>query len=156
MQTVAAPLRLDIQAVVSLAQLEAHCFPDPWDEATFAAAFGRPVFVAYGIPGGTGLHAYLTAYLVGDELEIVNIAVAPELRGRGLGTRLLGHVLQQADKMGINQVYLEVRAGNVPARRLYARHGFAVVGTRKRYYTDTGEDAQVMVRQRAAAGAETI
>ena len=43
--------------------------------------------------------------------------------------------------------YLEVRAGNVPARRLYQRHGFREAGVRKQYYPDNGEDALVMVRE---------
>jgi ribosomal-protein-alanine N-acetyltransferase len=156
METTAAPIRLAAGDAPALARLEARCFPDPWEEAAFAAAFARPAFAAYGLPGEEGLRAYLTAHVVGDELEILNIAVAPEFRGQGLGSRLLGHVLQQADKMGINQGYLEVRAGNVPAKRLYARHGFFVVGTRKRYYSDTGEDALVMVRRSAATGDETF
>lgn len=156
METAAPPVRLNGRDAPALACLEARCFPDAWDEAAFAAAFGRSVFVAYGLRHGLELTAYLTAHVVGEELEILNIAVAPEWRGQGLGTRLLGHVLQEADKLGINHGYLEVRAGNVPAKRLYARHGFAVVGTRKRYYSDTGEDALVMVRETARPGSETI
>lgn len=141
------PRRLGPSDAAGLAALEACCFPDPWSAATFTAAFARPVFAAFGMFDERGMAAYATVHLVGDELEILNIAVVPHLRGRGLGGRLLGYVLQQADKMGMNRGYLEVRAGNVPARRLYARHGFQVVGVRQRYYADSGEDALVMVRQ---------
>lgn len=151
-----APYRLQAGEAGELARLEARCFPDPWDEPTFVAAFARPIFAAFGLAGGDGLSAYCTVHVVLDELEIINIAVAPEFRSRGLGTKLLGFVLQHADKLGINRAYLEVRAGNLPARKLYARHGFAVVGLRKGYYADTGEDALVMVRLRAPAGAETM
>lgn len=156
METANAPYRLSEGDAPALARLEACCFPDPWDEAAFRSAFARPAFRAFGLPGGEGLSAYCTVHVVADELEIINIAVAPNLRGRGLATGLLSAVLRHADKMGINQAYLEVRTGNVPARKLYARHGFAVVGLRKGYYTDTGEDALVMVRRQAPAGAETI
>jgi len=145
------PRRLGPADAASLAALEARCFPDPWSAEIFAAAFVRPVFAAFGIFGPEGLAAYATVHLVAGELEILNIAVAPERRGRGLGGQLLGHVLQHADKVGINRGFLEVRAGNVPAKRLYARHGFVVVGARKRYYADTGEDALVMVRQAGPA-----
>lgn len=141
------PRRLGPADAAGLAALEASCFPDPWNEASFVRAFARPAFAAFGMFGPEGLAAYATVYFVGDELEILNIAVVPAWRGRGIGGRLLDHVLQQADKMGMNRGYLEVRAGNVPARRLYARHGFQIVGTRKRYYADTGEDALLMVRQ---------
>lgn len=141
------PVRLGPGDAASLAELEARAFPDAWDEAAFVAAFARPAFAAFGIRQGDRLAAYATFHFLGDEFEVINIAVDPGLRGRGLASRLFGHVLQHTDKAGMNQGYLEVRAGNVPAKRLYLRHGFAVVGVRKRYYADTGEDALVMVRQ---------
>ena len=145
-----SPRRLEPDDVPDLAQLEAACFPDPWSEAVLLAAFVRPIFAAWGIDGPEGLVAYITLHLIGDELEVLNIAVDRAWRGQGLGTRLLGHVLQQTDKMGMNRGYLEVRAGNEPAKRLYLRHGFVVTGRRERYYADSGEDALVMVRDTAA------
>lgn len=146
------PVRLGPESAAALAALEARCFPDAWDEAAFVAAFGRKAFVAFGIPGEAGLWAYTTLHFLGEEFEVLNIATDPARRGCGLASRLFGHVLQQTDKMGMNQGYLEVRAGNVPAKRLYLRHGFHVVGVRKRYYPDNGEDALVMVRTAPPAG----
>ncbi|UJX40598.1 ribosomal protein S18-alanine N-acetyltransferase [Desulfovibrio sp. JY] len=148
----APPMRLGPEHARALAELEGRTFPDPWDEAAFAAAFARPAFAAFGIPAGEGLVAYATFHFLGDEFEVINIAVDPAMRGRGLATALFAHVLQRTDKMGMNRGYLEVRAGNVPARRLYARHGFTVAGARKRYYPDNGEDALVMVRETGQAG----
>jgi len=147
-----ALLRLDSGHVRTLAVLEARCFPDPWSEAAFAAAFSRPAFAAFGLMVGEELAAYVTLHFLGDEFEVLNVATAPERRGQGLATTLFAHVLQVAGKMGMNRGYLEVRAGNVPAKRLYLRHGFAVVGVRKRYYSDTGEDALVMARESGPAG----
>lgn len=147
----AGPGRLGPDSAPVLAALEACCFPDPWDEAAFVAAFGRPAFAAFGIPGGAGLLAYATFHFLEGEFEILNIATASGQRGRGLATELLAHVLQGTDKMGMYRGYLEVRAGNIPARRLYFRHGFSVVGVRKRYYNDNGEDALVMVRESGPA-----
>lgn len=142
-----APVRLGPDSAPALAALEARCFPDPWDTAAFCAAFDRKPFVAFGLPGPEGLAAYATLHFLDGEFEVLNIAVEPSLRGQGLATRLFAHVLQQADKMGMNRGYLEVRAGNVPARRLYVRHGFVAVGRRKGYYPDNHEDALVMVRE---------
>jgi ribosomal-protein-alanine N-acetyltransferase len=147
------PVRLGIEDAPALAALEGRAFPDAWDAASFVAAFARPAFAAFGVYGEGGLVAYATFHFLGDEFEVINIAVAPELRGRGLATLLFAYVLQQTDKMGMNRGYLEVRAGNVAARRLYARHGFSVVGARKRYYPDNGEDALVMVRETTLAAA---
>ena len=146
------PQRLGPEYAGALARLEARCFADAWSEADFLAAFARPAFAAFGIADGEGLVAYAIFYFLGDEFEVINVGTAEEQRGRGLATTLFAHVLQETDKMGMNRGYLEVRAGNVPAKRLYVRHGFAVVGVRKRYYSDTGEDALVMVREIAAPG----
>ncbi|WP_300156060.1 ribosomal protein S18-alanine N-acetyltransferase [Solidesulfovibrio sp.] len=149
----AAPVRLGPESAQALADLEARCFPDSWDAAAFAAAFDRAPFAAYGVADGEGgLAAYATFHFLGDEFEVISIAVDPALRGRGLGGRLFGHVLQQVDKMGMTRGYLEVRAGNAPAKRLYLRHGFAAVGVRRRYYPDNGEDALVMVRESTGTG----
>ena len=140
--------RLGPESAPALAALEARCFPDPWDTAAFEAAFGRKAFAAFGVADGAGgLAAYATFHFLGDEFEVLNVAVAPELRGRGLAGALFGQVLQLVDKMGMTRGYLEVRAGNVPARRLYQRHGFHEAGVRKQYYPDNGEDALVMVRE---------
>jgi ribosomal-protein-alanine N-acetyltransferase len=81
---------------------------------------------------------------VADEAEILNIAVRPGLREAGLGSHLLGMILQISAKMGMKAAHLEVRASNVPAQRLYAKFGFEQVGVRPKYYPDTGEDAFLM------------
>lgn len=148
----AAPERLGVADAQALAALEGACFPDAWDAPAFAVALARPHVRAYGIRDGDTLAAYGVFHFLGDEFEVINIAVAPTRRGQRLGSRLFGHVLQQADKAGMLQGHLEVRAGNEPAKRLYLCHGFAVVGVRKRYYPDTGEDALVM-RREAGQGA---
>ncbi len=155
MQTSAAslPRRLGPENAGELAALEARCFPDPWSASDFAAAFGRPAFAAFGIADGGVLVAYATFHFLGDEFEILNIATDPVRRGEGLASALLGHVLRETDKMGMYRGYLEVRSGNAPAKRLYSRHGFAVIGMRKRYYSDNGEDALVMARDAALADA---
>jgi ribosomal-protein-alanine N-acetyltransferase len=154
MPVLSDPERLGPGDAAALAELEARTFPDAWNEAAFAAALGRPVFAAFGLRQGRGLAAYATFHFLGEEFEVINIATDPGLRGRGLASRLFGHVLQQTDKAGMNQGYLEVRAGNIPAKQLYLRHGFAVVGVRKRYYPDNGEDALVMVRTAGQTGSE--
>ena len=155
MQTpdIRSPERLGPQQAKALAELEAACFPDAWNAEAFTAAFGRPAFAAFGLARESGgLAAYVSLHLLGDEFEILNVATDPALRGRGLASRLFAHVLQHIDKMGMNRGYLEVRAGNVPAKRLYLRHGFVVAGVRKRYYSDNGEDALVMVRTTGQPG----
>jgi ribosomal-protein-alanine N-acetyltransferase len=85
-------------------------------------------------------------WLVFDEIHINNLAVRPALRGRGIGTALLHHVLAEARTLGARRATLEVRASNDGARRLYERLGFYVAGTRKNYYSHPVEDALILWR----------
>ncbi len=75
------------------------------------------------------------------EAEILNLAVAPDARRRGTGTRLLAAALEAARAAGARSVSLEVRASNRPAIAFYERHGFRPTGRRRKYYTDPREDA---------------
>jgi ribosomal-protein-alanine N-acetyltransferase len=68
-----------------------------------------------------------------DEEELLLVAVRPETRGRGLGTRLIGSYIECARRRGVRRIFLEMRANN-PAHSLYRRCGFAAIGTRPRYY----------------------
>jgi ribosomal-protein-alanine N-acetyltransferase len=75
-----------------------------------------------------------------DETHIINMAVHPDYRGAGIGKRLMQHVLNDEDVF-----FLEVRASNETAKKMYEKYGFSVISTRKAYYAD-GEDAYVMRR----------
>lgn len=88
--------------------------------------------------------AFCAFWLVVDQAHINNLAVRPELRGRGLGTQLLAAVIAEAAHLGASALTLEVRASNAPAIQLYQRAGFKKVGDRKNYYTKPVEDALVL------------
>ena len=142
-------------------ELERRCFTLPWSEDQCRAAFAQPAFAAFGLWEGPRLAAYISLYLLGapaspdyapcGELEILNLAVEPESRRRGLGRRLLLLALQAGRKMGMQKALLEVREHNVAALALYRACGFAEAGRRRRYYADTGEDALVLERPLAEA-----
>lgn len=91
------------------------------------------------------LVAYCGLYFAADEGEITNVAVLPECRRQGVADALLEHVLDAAHKLGLSQIFLEVRASNVPAQELYKKHGFIHQGIRKNFYRDPKEDAVVMM-----------
>jgi len=90
---------------------------------------------------------YLCLWEVADELHITNLAVHPRFRRRGVARSLLGEVLAEARRDGRRVVVLEVRPSNREARGLYESFGFRVIGRRRGYYYDTGEDALVMEAQ---------
>lgn len=126
--------------------LESACFPQPWSQEQLRQGLESGVLkVVAAMTEETGpLVGYLSYYMVADEAEIVNLAVAPPWRRQGLGRSILGVVLQKWHEAGINAAYLEVRAGNAAARALYSSVGFLPAGVRRKYYPDTGEDAILM------------
>jgi [ribosomal protein S18]-alanine N-acetyltransferase len=80
----------------------------------------------------------------GDEAELLNLAVAPMHRRRGVGTILLNRALDDARQFGARTVFLEVRASNRVARAMYAGRGFEQAGRRQRYYRRPVEDALIL------------
>lgn len=123
----------------------------PWSEEQCRLAFQQPCFAAFGLARGPRLVAYISVYHTSDELEILNLGVIPSERRRGHGRRTLEMALQVARKMGIAKAALEVRAGNHPAISLYESCGFVKTAVRPHYYSDTGEDGLVYVRQISAS-----
>ena len=88
---------------------------------------------------------YLVARMVAGEAEILHVEVAAGFRNQGVGTALLGELLKMVE---LEKVFLEVREGNVGARKLYAKLGFEVTGRREGYYAQPREDAVLMMWQR--------
>jgi [ribosomal protein S18]-alanine N-acetyltransferase len=82
---------------------------------------------------------------VAEQIHINNLAIRPELRGQGLGSRLLQAVIAEAALLGASRATLEVRRSNLPAIRLYERAGFSQAGVRPNYYSKPIEDALVLV-----------
>ncbi len=124
-----------------LAAAEAGIFSDAWSEAALCAHLASPLSFSLilcmdGAPVG-----YLLAAGVPPESELYRIAVLPEWRGTHAGYALLAAYLGTASTEGYDRFFLEVRASNTPARRLYEKAGYAVIGTRRHYYKDPKEDA---------------
>ena len=89
---------------------------------------------------------FIVARQAADELEILNLAVAPAARRQGVGKALLQGVLTHAAARGVHQVFLEVRALNFAAQGFYQAQGFAIAGRRANYYTSPAEDALLLAR----------
>lgn len=127
-----------------LAGLERRCFSDPWPPTAFVSALRTPHMHAFVVEVDGRIVAYFLGRAVAGEGEILNLAVAPEARGQGLGTWVLEQGLGRLRAAGAGEVFLEVRAGNRAARALYRRHGFREVGRRHEYYRQPVEDALVL------------
>jgi ribosomal-protein-alanine acetyltransferase len=87
---------------------------------------------------------FIVARKIADEIEILNFAVSPELRERGIGALLLQETLAWAKAFEASHAILEVRASNVAALRFYEHHNFQTVGRRSRYYNSPIEDALLL------------
>jgi ribosomal-protein-alanine N-acetyltransferase len=88
-----------------------------------------------------------SAYVVIDEVQIDNVAVAERLRRKGIASSLITEGLSIAYQRGARSAVLEVRSANLPARLLYERHGFLIAGIRHDYYHDPSDDALIMTRE---------
>jgi ribosomal-protein-alanine N-acetyltransferase len=137
----------------ALAGLEAACFTHPWTQAQIAEEMGvappAGVFVLEAPPRAepTGICAYCAFRLVFDEMHVMNVAVAPPARRRGLARRLLAFALRRAARAGARVAFLELRAGNREALALYESLGFRARSRRRAYYQQPLEDALVLVRE---------
>jgi len=155
--------RTDLDAVLAI---EERAFPQPWSrnffEKELAASQAACTVAVLGVDGRAAVHVaasdkrihvaasdkriivgYTVCWRVLDELHLLNVAVHPGHRGGAIGRRLVEAVLDDGRETGARVVYLEVRAGNVAARRLYRRLGFRDLGVRRAYY-GPGQDAIVM------------
>lgn len=134
----------DLDGVMAI---EGVSFPTPWSPGMFEEDFDRlfsDTLTAEG-PGGEVL-GYAVCWTIAGESHLLNIAVHPGSRGRGIGRALLAECIRRSARRGASRIFLEVRAGNEAAQRLYRSAGFVFRGVRKGYYTDTGEDAVVLDR----------
>ena len=87
---------------------------------------------------------YMGAWLLLGEAQVTNVAIMPEYRGKGIGTKMLETYIGVLKEQGITAMTLEVRPSNTAAIGLYHKFGFRSVGLRKGYYQDNGEDAMIM------------
>lgn len=133
--------RVDVEEV---GVIEAASFASPWSSTSFLFEMGRGGAWARVVADSEGrVVGYMVARLFVDVWHILDIAVTPEWRRRGVARLLMSDFLASAHPRGI-EFTLEVRTGNVAAIALYADLGFEVVGSRRGYYADTGEDALLM------------
>jgi len=135
------PMRpADLDAVLEIERL---ANPSPWTAGHFRDELQNRYSSVDLLLVGEQVAAYICSWKIVDEMQIQNVATAPEFRRRGLAAQLLKAVLEQAVGDGIRKVFLEVRIGNNAARALYEKFGFVDRGIRASYYADK-EDALIM------------
>jgi len=134
------------QDLEQVLEIETESFPRPWSRGLFEKELLTPFarsLVAAEVSSGKIL-GYLCFWVVGQETHILNLAVHPQYRRRGIGGLLLRQGLEDCRKKGVELITLEVRRSNYKAISLYRSFHFQPQGIRRRYYTDSGEDAVIM------------
>ena len=134
--------------------IERAAFTDPWSRRAFQDLLSQPHVRARVVDGPDGVAGYALASVVADEGEILNFAVEPAARGRGLGHIMLDALLDMFRREGASRVFLEVRESNEAALHLYQSAGFRSRATRRAYYRNPIENAITMVLDLARSDAE--
>lgn len=134
-------IELGVPDVQELMELEKLCFAYHWTVEQFRLGLERKAFVTLGGREGDQLVGYIAFSLIEDEMEILNLAVHPDFRRRGLGDNLLSEAFCVCRERNIAKSFLDVKASNIAAITLYEKFGYKKIGVRKKYYPDTKEDA---------------
>ena len=132
-----------------LAQLHGASFAQGWGESEFETMLSERNTLVHRLRLGRKTIGFAVSRIGADEAEILSVAVDPSHRGRGLsGTLLMTHLGHLAGR-GVRTIFLEVEENNQPARRLYDKGGFVVVGRRERYYKQpSGEQLNALLMRR--------
>ncbi|MBI5205152.1 MAG: ribosomal protein S18-alanine N-acetyltransferase [Nitrospirae bacterium] len=134
-------LEYDLPEVVGIENIS---FTTPWSEILFFNEIYKQRSIARVALIDKRVIGYICANYVADEGHILNLAVHPDFRRKGIAKILVENILEELKETDCRFLYLEVRASNNAARELYEGFGFSVVGTRKKYYNKPEEDAVVM------------
>ena len=147
---------LEPRDLTAIEEIERSSYPTPWSRSMFASELAKPSSLCLGAfeAGTEKLIGYLIISRYVDAWHVMNVAVAPDERRRGIASALLNRLFEQTDGEGRRGYTLEVRVSNVGAISLYERLGFRSTGIRRGYYTDNREDALILWKDPISESAE--
>ena len=137
-------LEMNADHVAQVAALERLCFADPWSEKSIASELNNPLALWLVAVEGDSVVGYIGSQTVLDESDMMNVAVHPDCRRRGIAEALVTALSDALKARGSVSLALEVRASNEPAKALYEKLGFALAGRRPNYYRNPKEDALIL------------
>jgi ribosomal-protein-alanine N-acetyltransferase len=129
----------DLPGVISI---ERRSFPTPWSLAMFVLELSKPSGICLAAEHDGELIGYLVCARYEDVWHLMNVAIHPEHRRRGIARQMIERLFEDTGPRG--KITLEVRVSNTAAIEMYERFGFRHAGRRRRYYHDNGEDALIM------------
>ena len=133
--------------VPQVAELEKLCFADPWSENSVASELNN--IWSYWVVAlwDDAVVGYIGSQSSCDETDVMNVAVHPDFRRKGIAESLIETLIMELKNRGSRALMLEVRASNAPAIALYEKLGFQQVGCRKNYYRNPKEDALILRKE---------
>jgi ribosomal-protein-alanine N-acetyltransferase len=137
---------LALKDLSAIEEIERRSYPTPWSRSMFAGELTKASSISLGAFEGDRLAGYVVVSRYVDAWHVMNIAVHPQRRERGVASALLERLFRSTSNDARRGYTLEVRVSNEGAIRLYERFGFKKRGVRRGYYTDNREDALIMWR----------
>ena len=137
-------VNMNADHVAQVAELEKLCFPDPWSEKSIASELSNKLALWLVAVEDDRVAGYIGSQTVPDESDMMNVAVHPDFRRRGIAESLVMDLCGALREQGSISLTLEVRASNEPAKALYEKLGFEQVGRRPNYYRNPKEDALIL------------
>ena len=133
--------------VAPIAELEKLCFSDPWSENSLRYELTNPLSLWLVVLEDDRVAGYVGSQTVLDEADMMNIAVHPDFRRKGIAEALVSGLVAALKEKGSRCLTLEVRASNEPAIKLYEKLGFLQIGRRPKYYRNPREDALILRKE---------
>jgi len=133
--------------VSQIAELEKLCFSAPWSERSIASELDNKLALWLVALEGETVAGYIGSQTVMDETDMMNVAVHPDFRRKGIAEALVSALVVELKEKQSHCLTLEVRASNTPAICLYEKLGFCEIGRRKNYYRNPREDALILRKE---------
>lgn len=140
-------LPMNINHVADVAKLEQLCFSAPWSERSITSELTNPLSLWIVAVDEDRLIGYVGSQSVMGEADMMNLAVCPEYRRKGIGRKLVEKLIVALKEKEVSCLLLEVRSENIAAIELYLQLGFVQVGRRPNYYTKPKDDALILRKE---------
>ena len=140
-------IKMNESHVSAVAALEKICFSDPWSENSVASELNNKLSLWLVCVDENSVAGYIGSQTVMGETDMMNVAVHPDHRRKGIAECLVNELVEQLKALESHSLTLEVRASNMPAISLYGKQGFLEVGRRKNYYRNPKEDALILRKE---------
>lgn len=140
-------VKMQPEHVAAVAEMERQCFSDPWSEKSVTSELDNPLSLWLIAEADGVVAGYVGSQTVLDSADMMNLAVSQDFRRQGIGEQLVNSLTEALAEKGVKTLLLEVRISNEPAKQLYQKLGFEIVGKRPRYYEKPREDALILRKE---------